>query len=274
MSPNTNTLNLLLHDKQMVALETPATEILYGGAAGGGKSHLMRVAAISWCCAVNGLQVYMYRRIWGDLLLNHMEGPSGFRAMLASMALAGRVSIVENEIRFDNGSRIFLCHCEHEKHVYKYQGAEIHVLLIDELTHFTEQMYRFLRSRVRMVGVNVPYGYRNCFPRILCSANPGNIGHLWVKQFWIAGCPPGSARQMPAAEGGMKRVFIPARLDDNPSMLEADPGYEAKLEGLGSAALVAAMRWGDWDVVEGAFFDCWSNHKHVIAPFDIPDDWP
>jgi hypothetical protein len=81
-------------------------------------------------------------------------------------------------------------------------------------------------------------------------------------------------RLMPAEDGGMLRQFIPVRLDDNPSMLEADPGYEAKLEGLGSRELVAALRWGDWDVVEGAFFDCWETKKHVIAPFVIPPDWP
>jgi hypothetical protein len=70
---------------------------------------------------------------------------------------AGLVEIVEGEIRFKfNGSRIYLCHCHEEKDRFKYQGAEIHVLLIDELTHFTEVIYRFLRSRVRMVGMNLP----------------------------------------------------------------------------------------------------------------------
>lgn len=71
----------------------------------------------------------------------------------------------------------------------------------------------------------------------------------------------------------MKRQFIPARLDDNPSMLADDPGYEARLEGLGSKELVAAMRFGNWDVIEGAFFDCWQTHKHVLDPFAVPEDW-
>jgi hypothetical protein len=78
---------------------------------------------------------------------------------------------------------------------------------------------------------------------------------------------------MSAAEGGMMRQFIPARLDDNPSMLADDPGYEARLEGLGSKELVAAMRYGNWDVIEGAFFDCWETHKHVLDPFEVPEDW-
>ena len=69
---------------------------------------------------------------------------------------------------------------------------------------------------------------------------------------------------MPEEEGGMLRQYIPARLDDNPSMLTDDPGYEAKLSGMGSAELVRAMREGDWNVVEGAFFDCWSNFPYCL----------
>lgn len=246
---------------------------MYGGAAGGGKSHLMRIAAIVWCSAIPGLQVYLFRRIRDDLNKNHMEGPKGFRAMLAGWVAQGWCSIVEDEIRFWNGSKIYLCHCKDEKDIYKYQGAEIHVLLIDELTHFTESMYRFLRNRVRMVGIEVPKEYQGRFPRILCGANPGNIGHLWVKKTFVTSAEPMKLRLMPANDGGMLRQYIPARLEDNPSMIVDDPGYEMRLEGLGSAALVQAMRWGDWDVIEGAFFDCWDRKRHVIAPFEVPKDW-
>lgn len=266
-------LNLHLHPKQWIAFESLATEILFGGAAGPGKSHLMRVAAIIWCSAIQGLQVYLFRRIREDLYKNHLEGPHGFRALLSVWQYTGWCRVIGDEIRFWNGSRIYLCHCKDEKDIYKYQGAEIHVLMIDEVTHFTETMYRFLRNRVRMIGITLPPEYEGRFPRIVCAANPGNIGHLWVKNTFIAGVEPMTLRRMPANEGGMIRQFIPGRLEDNPSMSADDPGYEARLEGLGSKTLVAAMRWGDWDVVEGAFFDCWSNHKHVIEPFSIPRDW-
>lgn len=266
-------LDLSLHPKQGEALQTAANEVLYGGAAGGGKSHLMRVAAILWCAAIPGLQVYLFRRIRDDLVKNHMEGPKGFRSMLAGWELCGFVKIVEDEIRFWNGSKIYLCHCKDEKDIYKYQGAEIHVLLIDELTHWTESMYRFLRNRVRMVGVSVPGEYANQFPRILCGANPGNIGHLWVKTTFVTANVPMKICRTSKTEGGMLRQYIPARLEDNPSMALDDPGYETRLEGLGSATLVAAMRWGDWDVIEGAFFDCWDRKRHVVKPFEIPKDW-
>jgi hypothetical protein len=55
---------------------------------------------------------------------------------------------------------------------------------------------------------------------------------------------------MPPDEGGMPRQFIPAQLEDNPSMTRDDPGYENRLLGLGSEALVKAMRYGDWDIIE------------------------
>lgn len=266
-------IDLVLHPKQAEALDAGGTEVLYGGAAGGGKSHLMRCAAILWCASIPGLQVYLFRRIYDDLIKNHMEGPKGFRSLLAEWTLAGFVKIVEDEIRFWNGSKIYLCHCEHEKHIYKYQGAEIHVLLIDELTHFTEVMYRFLRNRVRMVGLAIPAEWVGRFPRIMCGANPGNVGHLFVKATFVDGVEPMQIRQMPPNEGGMQRQFIPARLDDNPSMGNDDPGYEGRLQGLGSAALVAAMRWGDWNVIEGAFFEKWSTDRLVVRPFTIPRSW-
>jgi hypothetical protein len=201
------------------------------------------------------------------------RGPKGFRALLAIWTFTGWCRIVGDEIRFWNGSVIYLCHCKAESDVYKYQGAEIHVLLIDELTHFTEKMYRFLRGRVRMVGMKLPANIIGKFPRILCAANPGNIGHLFVKTTFIAGSVAMTIRKMPPAEGGMLRQYIPARLEDNPSMMQDDPTYEDKLAGLGSATLVAAMRKGDWDVVEGAYFSEWSHEQHVLAPFAVPYHW-
>lgn len=269
-----------LHAKQLELRDSAATEILYGGAAGGGKSFLLRALAIIYAWAFPGLQVYLFRRISEDLVKNHVEGGKGFRALLAPWVEAGLVEIVETEIRFKfNGSRIYLCHCHDEKDRFKYQGAEIHVLLIDELTHFSEVIYRFLRSRVRMVGMadNLPEPLnsflRERFPRIIAASNPGNVGHQWVKRAFIDGGVPGVAWQTADEDGGMLRQFIPARLVDNPSLLVDDPGYRAKLRGLGSAALVKAMEEGDWNAIEGAFFDCFLTSRHVVKPFKLPDHW-
>lgn len=266
-------INLNLHYKQTLAFKTEATEVLYGGAAGGGKSHLMRAAATTWCASVAGLQVYLFRRISSDLIKNHIEGPSGFRNMLAPWVMAGFVEIVADEIRFWNGSKIFLCHCKDEKDRFKYQGAEMHVLMIDELTHFTDKMYRFLRGRVRAVGLpELPEDYKGKFPRIICGSNPGGVGHSWVKTSFVDLCADLKPQRMTKKEGGMLRQYIPAKLNDNPSMTEQDPDYEDRLDGLGSDALVKAMKDGDWNIVEGAYFDKWTT-KNEIEPFNIPEHW-
>lgn len=233
----------------------------------------MRCAAVIWCAEIKGLQIYLFRREHNDLVKNHMEGPKGFRNLLAPWENAGLVKIVEDEIRFWNGSKIYLCHCQHEKHRFKYHGAEIHVLLIDELTHFTEVIYRYLRNRVRAVGLDIPVQHKGNFPRIVCSSNPGNIGHGWVKSSFVDNADDLAIRQMSKSEGGMRRQFIRAKLEDNPSMMEDDPTYEDRLEGLGKAELVKAMRWGDWDVIEGAFFDNFDARRHVLRPVDLPADW-
>jgi hypothetical protein len=220
-----------------------------------------------------GLQVYFFRRISDDLTKNHMEGPKGFRALLAPWVQAGLVEIVETEIRFKwNGSKIYLCHCHEEKDRYKYQGAEMHVLMVDELTHFTDTIYRFLRSRVRMVGMTLPPG-QGPIPAHRGRVQPRQHRALVGEAGLHRRARPGRAWQASDEEGGMLRQFIPAKIADNPSLLIDDPTYRAKLRGLGSAALVKAMEEGDWEAIEGAYFDCWDTSRHVVKPFPIPDHW-
>ena len=269
-------MELNLHEKQGDAFLSEATEILYGGAAGGGKSHLMRAAAISWCFDIPFLQVYLFRRITDDLWKTHMEGPTGFPAMLSEWVDQNLVNINLSKgfIEFWNKAKIHLCHCQHEKDIYKYQGPEIHVLLIDESTQWPWFMYTYLRGRVRLGGLKLPEKYKGLFPRILCGANPGGIGHNSVKFNFIDNCQPMEIRQMPKKEGGLKRQYIPAKLEDNPTLTETDPDYEYRLEGLGSKELVRAMRYGDWDIVAGgAVDDVWDIERHILEPFEIPKTW-
>lgn len=265
-----NDLDFPLHPKQWIAFTSTATEILYGGSAGSAKSHLVRIAAIMWAISIPGLQVYIFRRTYDDLIKNHMEGPTGFHALLAPW-IGKYVQIVDKEIRWNNGSKIYLCHCQHEKDRFSYQGAEIHVLLIDELTHFTETIYRFLRSRVRMpVSLKVPEQYVGCFPRILCATNPGGIGHQFVKSTWLDKNAPMECYKTSDEEGGFIRQFIPARLQDNPSIDQIS--YRANLSGLGNEALVKAMLDGNWDIVAGAALDI-SRQRHCVRAFKPPKHW-
>lgn len=268
-------LDLALHIRQSFAYESRATEILYGGAAGGGKSHLMRVAAIMWCATIPGLQVYIFRRLSDDLLKNHMEGPSGFPALLAEWIEGGycKINWSRNFIEFWNGAKIHLCHCQYEKDVTKYQGAEIHVLMIDELTHFSEKIYRYLRARCRIGGLNVPKNMQGQFPRVVCGSNPGGIGHNWVKATFIDIAPPQTIVPVPKEDGGMLRQYIPAKLADNPTLAENDPDYADRLSGLGSPELVRAMLDGDWNIVAGGALDDVWTPRVVIPRFRVPHSW-
>ena len=269
-------IRLKLHPRQSAALLSEATEMLYGGAAGGGKSHLIRIVAMILSSDIPGLQVYLFRRVSDDLRKNHLEGPSGLRSMLAGLTDSGHCKFNDSKgiFEFWNGAKIYLCHCQHEKDMYKYQGAEIHVLLMDELTLFTEAIYRFLRGRVRLGGLNVPSKYKHKLPLVLCGSNPGNIGHAWVKKMFVDYAPPMAITRTPDEEGGMLRQYIPAKLADNPTLTENDPDYEARLAGLGNPALVAAMKSGDWDIIDGAYFSEFERSRHVLKPFTIPAHWP
>lgn len=261
------------HKRQGDVLQSEATEILYGGAAGGGKSYLLRALAVALCYDCPGLQVYIFRRHYPDLISNHMTGHMSFHEMLAPMVETGQVKIVAEDIRFWNGSGIHLRHCQHETDVTKYQGAEIHVLLMDELTHFTEYQYRFLRSRVRLGGTVVPDQWKHKLPCIVTASNPGGLGHQWVKRAFIDMSEPYEAKRMIDDEGGMIRQYIPAKLADNPTLMQNDPQYFNRLSGLGSPELVKAMKDGDWDIVAGAAFEKLSREKHIIRPFAIPYWW-
>lgn len=268
-------LDLSLHEAQSLAMTAPAEEVLYGGAAGGGKSHLIRSALITWCLAVKGLQCFLFRRTYPELKMNHMEGAGSFPELLQPLVEAGHVRIVDKDIRFLNtGSQIKLRHLQHARELTNYQGAEIHVLAMDEATHFTDAEYRYLRGRMRVVGIQIPEGLPWAFPRALLGTNPGGVGHHWCKGGFVDHGPYRIHRAT-EEDGGMRRVFIPARLEDNPSLLEADPTYIKRLEGLGDRTLVRALKEGDWDVVAGAMYaEAWSRDRHLCQPFAIPASWP
>ena len=268
-------MEIQLTPKQSQAFQTDATEVLYGGAAGGGKSYYERTSAIRWCVEVPGIQVYFFRRTLPDLRDNHLRGPTSFQILLDPYLRSGHVKgpTQENEFRFWNGSMLHLCYCDSENDVEKYRGAEIHVLIMDELTHFSEYQFRFLRSRVRISGLTIPEKYKSRLPRIEAASNPGSIGHAWVKRTFINPKPYNEIWRTPPEEGGMLRQYIPARLTDNPHLTKDDPNYADRLRGLGADSLVRAMLDGDWDIVAGQAFEKLRRDVHCIEPFVPPDDW-
>lgn len=234
----------------------------------------MRQEFIIWCYLIPGLQAYLFRLTLPDLQRNHLEGPSSFAALLAPLVEKKLVRMTggqQPKIRFWNGSLITMGGAQHDKDVLKYQGAEMHLLGVDEAGQWPHGRYAYLRSRVRLGGFKVPDQYKHLFPRILLSANPGGVGHNWLKMGFVDNGPPMSITRMPKDEGGMLRQYIPASLADNPTMAEIDPEYADRLSGLGDPALVRAMLNGDWDIVAGGMFDdLWSRQHHVLEPFKIP----
>ena len=114
-------ITLPVWPKQSLALSTPAQWKMFGGAAGGGKSYLLRVAAIQWALAISGLQIFLFRRNLNELEKNHLAGQNNFHEMLSGLKLKGLVEIVQGEIRFWNNSKIYICHANHIKDVYKWK---------------------------------------------------------------------------------------------------------------------------------------------------------
>jgi len=279
-------LDLTLHPKQGIALLTKATECGYGGAAGGGKSHLGRVSAIHFCYIIPGLQVFLFRRQHNELVKNHMIGPTSFPALLSPWSRGGFVRVVKDEIRFANGpsrkepfeggSRIYLCHCQHEKDVFNWLGPEMHYLIIEQAEQFTPFMIQMLRGRNRIPeALQIPQEYKHLFPRVLYTFNPGGVGHNFFKQKFVKALKRDSKGvseivEQPEYEGGKLRQFIQAKLDDNPSV---DPTeYRKTLRGL-PPRMAKALEEGDFDQVVGAFFPEIDRRKHLIPAFRIPDHW-
>lgn len=252
------------------------------------NSYLMRIASIIWAMQCPGIQIYLFRLTRKELEDNHMVGGGGYYELLANAVNSKYVKINNSkyQIQFRNGphnsyvggSIIHLSHCQHEDDKYIYHGAEMTVLMIDEATHFTWSKYTFLRTRVR-----VPTSWRpppefiaehgeNFFPRILLGTNPGGVSHNRLRKDFVKIAPAMTIVKMPNSEGGMLRQYIPARLEDNPSINKAE--YEGRVMAVGDAATARMLLEGDWDAVAGGMFDdVWDEKVHMIEPFVVPESW-
>lgn len=264
-----------LYPPQKRALVTKANEVLYGGALGGGKSYLARVGSIIYSMEIPGLITYLFRRTFKEVLANHIHTPGGYLEMLHELIDAGDVIYSKSDYSFTffNGSRIQLAHAQYESDIYAHQGAQIGFLIVDESTHFTPLMIRFLRSRVRLGSMVVPPKWKGLFPRILYTTNPGNVGHHYFKSNFVD-FGAGHVFKAPEEEGGMLREYVPAKLADNKILLTNDPDYAERVKGMGDTNTVRAMIEGDWECLStGGFADLWRAKYHVVEPFPIPNTW-
>ena len=237
-------------------MDATESEVLFGGAAGGGKSFGQMADALIFALKYPRSKQLVLRRTFPELDKSLIR---------TSLALFPREIYSFNSSshtgRFKNGSTVDFGYLAAENDVYQYQSAEYDVVRFDELTHFTENQYVYLLSRVR--GAN---GYPK---QIKSSTNPGGIGHVWVKRRFIE---PAPAATRFLGEVGLSRIFLPSYLDDNRFLSEGDPGYRARLAALPEREK-RALLFGDWDIFEGQYFDEFDGRRHVITPFEIPSHW-
>ena len=260
--------------KQAAFHATKANEVLYGGAAGGGKTKALIMDALFRTLTYPNTTAVIFRRTYQELEDTDIkEARASYPSKLASYN-AGR-----HEFSIVNGSKILFRHCEHEADKFNYSGIEIQFLYFDELTSFEQGVYDFLKTRLRAkksLGV---------VPIVRSASNPGNIGHGWVKKMFVDAGPYMSIQTQEIFSETLHRSkkigtqYIPALATENPFITD---DYVFELEQKPEALRNALLK-GDWDSFEGQVFTEFVNdpahyadrlHTHVIAPFDIPVEWP
>lgn len=246
---------LVLTAKQKRFVLCGCDEVLYGGAAGGGKSFAQLADAMIFAMRYPKSRQLILRRTFPELE----------RSLIRSARELFPTEISEYSAKlhsygFSNGSLIEFGSCEHESDVYKYQSAEYDVIRFDELTHFTEYQYLYLISRVR--GTN---GYPK---QVKSTTNPGGIGHTWVRSRFVDVAPPGCMY----GTAGRTRIFIPARISDNSFLMKSDPGYIERLKSLPERERRALLD-GDWNITEGRYFPEFDYEKHTCPDIPLPPSW-
>jgi hypothetical protein len=242
-------------------LSCPAYDVLFGGARGGGKSDALL----------------------GDWIAHQWRNGASARGLLVrrSMPELEEIKSRSREIytplraeyheqrsswTFPNGATLRLRYLDRDADAEKYQGHGYTWLGIDEMGNFPSPApIDKLRATLRSAA-GVPVCIR-------ASANPGGVGHNWVKARYIDPVPPMTPFQ-PDELHGATRVFIPSRVEDNRLLIENDPGYVNRIRESGPEWLVRAWLEGDWSITAGGYFDdIWRPAVHEVEPFRIPTNW-
>lgn len=248
---------------QTELLQCPVFEVFYGGARGGGKTDGMLGDFLSHAKLYKKDAIALMVRRQRTELVETIERSKALYARWADYNEQDKMWT------FRNGARFRFAYLERDKDAEAYQGHSYTRLYVEEIGNFPSptpilKMMATLRS-----GAGVPCCFR-------ATGNPGGPGHQWVKARYITPAPGG--RQIIADvyinpytgnQIERRRVFIPAFVKDNPYLGD---DYVATLQMTGSDNLVKAWLFGDWNIVEGAFFDNWS-WRNVVKPFVVPRHW-
>ncbi len=264
--------------KQAAFMARPEWEALYGGAAGGGKSDALVMEALRQV-HIPHYKALILRKTYPQLA-ELIDKSLNFYPRAFPRA---RYNNSSHTWTFPSGARVVFGAMQYTKDKTKYQGQSYDFIAFDELTHFQWEEYEYLFSRCRPNGPGT-----RCYIR--STANPGGVGHGWVKDRFITPAPPLTTIwediTYPDREGKdvtvrRGRVFIPATVYDNPALLRNSPDYVANLAGMDKANR-AALLDGDWNSFTGQVFEEWRDdpdhyrdrvRTHVIEPFHVPDDW-
>lgn len=236
--------------KQEEALVRNEFEILYGGARGGGKTD----AGQAWLLYEKDkpkFRALVIRQNAKDL--NDWLDRAKTMYRFTGAEFVGSPM----EIRFPSGAKIRTGHLKDENAYTQYQGHEYQKMLIEELTQIpSENLYEKLIASCRSTVEGID-------PQVFCTTNPGEIGHTWVKKRWRIEDKANWGKPflaMTAVVGdkiiNRERIFIHSKVEDNPKLVEMDPGYVAMLESLSDENLKKSWREGSWDdpVIPGQIY--------------------
>ena len=264
--------------RQAAFMRRSEDEALYGGAAGGGKSDALVIEALRQVDVPN-YRALILRKTFPQLRELIDKTMQYYKPAFPK----ARYNASNHCWTFPSGAKIYFGSMFRSQDKYNYQGQQFDFIGVDELTHFTWEEYSYLMSRNRPSGPGTQVYIR-------ATANPGGIGHGWVKARFITPAPPGTRMvqlvDVKKPDGTVEklrrtRVFIPSTIFDNPALLKNDPGYLNNLASLPEAEKQALL-YGSWDSFSGQVFTEWRNDPvhyedqrwtHVIKPFRIPAHW-
>lgn len=240
--------------KQVEFDSCPAKYVLYGGAAGPGKSHAARWALYRRALRIPQFEALLLRETFPELEKTHL------RRMAHEAPLIG-ADFVESKrlMRFPNGSLIECGHMEDSAAVEKYLSTEYDAIVPDEGSRFQPKPLLELSTRARS---KKPEVIAEGGAKFWIVSNPGGPAAHTLLDFFIDHQPDFDAYPKLKDEYRPEQwQYVPGTLDDNPYL---DPDYARSLAVL-SKWRYEQLRNGDWRVFEGQFFSQWTEHEHVAS---------
>ncbi|MGW2861944.1 hypothetical protein [Streptomyces sp. NPDC001205] len=244
------------HAQQREFHDATEDDVLYGGAAGGGKSVAIVMEGLRACARHPGMRVLLIRRTYDELAESVFPVLGKFEY---AAPLGATWNGTERELRFPNKSLFRFRYMENLVDASRRQGGQYQLLLVDEATLMPPGVVDILKfERLRSDGTVPVLGTRS-------TCNPGGPSHAQVKARYIDGT--GHGQRVVADEQGLTVRFVQAKATDNPHL---DDGYQRRLDAIPDPQRRAAMRDGDWDQFAGMMFPEWRHDRHTVPPMTLP----